>query len=187
MLRTINNLDTIDSIYEQQNNSVQLHVRDNLVNQSSVLLSTKEVKLTTIDSSLGTTGTTDTGVVINGYKYNTSTLLTSDATTTEIIKIENFSGELVGGVTNVKVWCNAFDVATSSSGLSQEFTSAYLVNGSSVLSPLSLPTTNLNYSTFPPSVTANLTNTTFPGRVILEVTGLPSADVFWKCRARWSQ
>lgn len=188
VLRTTASGDTVDSVYDQQNNSIQLHVRDNSVNQSSVQLSTKEVKLTTIDSSLGTTGTTDTGVVINGYKYNTSTLLTSDATPTEIIKIENFSGELVGGVTNVKVWCNAFDVATSSSGLSQEFTSAYLVDGSSVLSQLSLtPTTNLNYSTFPPSVTANLIYTTFPGRVILEVTGLPSADVFWKCRARWSQ
>jgi len=189
VLRTTESGDTVDSVYEQQNSLIELHVRDNSVNQSSVQLSTKEVKLTTIDSTLGTTGTTDTGVVINGYKYNTSTLLTSDATTTEIIKIENFSGELVGGVTNVKVWCNAFDVATSSSGLSQEFTSAYLVDGSSILSELSMsgPTTNLNYSTFPPSVTANLTYTTFPGRVILQVTGLPSADVFWKCRARWSQ
>jgi hypothetical protein len=77
----------------------------------------------------------------------------------------------------------------TSSGLSQEFTSAYLVNGSSVLSELSMsgPTTNLNYSTFPPTVTATLTNQTFPAKVILQVTGLPSTDVFWKCRARWSQ
>ena len=189
VLQTTKTGDTVDSIYEQQNNLIQAHVRDNLTNQSSVQLSTKEVKLTTIDSSLGTTGTTDTGVVINGYKYNTSTLLTSDATPTEIIKIENFSGELVGGVTNVKVWCNAFDPTLTSSGLSQEFTSAYLVDGSSVLSELSMsgPTTNLNYSTFPPTVTANLIYTTFPARVILEVTGLPSTDVFWKCRARWSQ
>ena len=179
--------DSVDTFYDQQNDLIVAGVRDNFVEQSVIALSTNDIKLTTIDSSLGTTGTTDTGVVINGYKYNTSTLLTSDATPTEIIKIENFSGELVGGVTNVKVWCNAYDT-TSSSGLSQEFTSAYLVDGSSVLSQLSLtPTTNLNYSTFPPSVTANLTNTTFPGRVILEVTGLPSADVFWKCRARWSQ
>jgi hypothetical protein len=176
-----------DSIYEQQNNLIYAYVRDNLTIQSSIQLSTKEVKLTTFDSSLGTTGTTDTGVVINGYKYNTSTLLTSDATSTPIIKIENLSGELIGGVTNVKVWCNAFDSATSTSGLSQEFTSAYLVNGSSFLSQLSTPTTNLNYSTFPPTVTAALTNITSPAAIILEVTGLPSADVFWKCRARWSQ
>ena len=125
--------------------------------------------------------------MINDYKYVTAILVTNDATPTEIIKIEKSTGELVGGVTNVKVWCNAYDTTLISSGLSQEFTSAYLVDGFTVLSPLSLPTTNLNYSTFPPSVTADLIYTTFPARVILEVTGLPSADVSWKCRMRWSQ
>jgi len=179
--------DTVDSVYDQQNTSISVQVRDNLIIQSNLQMSTKEIKLTTIDNPLGTTGSTDTGVVINGYKYVTATLVTNDATPTDIIKIENSTGELAGGVTNVKVWCNAYDSLVSS-GLSQEFTSAYLVDGSSILSQLSLsPTTNLNYSSFDPLVTANLTYTTSPARVILQVTGLASDSVSWKCRARWSQ
>lgn len=178
---------SIDSSYVQENTFIDIAIKDNSVNQTTVQLTTKEIKLTTIDNPLGSTGSTDTGVVINDYKYVTAILVTNDATLTEIIKIENSTGELVGGVTNVKVWCNAYDTTLISSGLSQEFTSAYLVNGFSVLSPLSLPTTNLNYSTFDTSVTATLSNTTFPGRVILQVKGLPSTDILWKCRMRWSQ
>ena len=178
---------SIDSSYVQENTFIDIAIKDNSANQTTVQLNTKEIKLTTIDNPLGSTGSTDTGVVINDYKYVTAILVTNDATPTEIIKIEKSTGELVGGVTNVKVWCNAYDTTLISSGLSQEFTSAYLVDGFTVLSPLSLPTTNLNYSTFPPSVTADLIYTTFPARVILEVTGLPSADVSWKCRMRWSQ
>lgn len=179
---------SIFTVYNQQGASINVLVYDGSDPQSTLQMSTNEIKLTTADTVLGSTGSTDNGVVINGYKYNTSTITTTDATPTEIIKIENSTGELVGGVTNVKVWCNAFDSTLVSSGLSQEFTSAYLVDGSSILSQLSLtPTTNLNYSTFDPSVTANLTYTTFPARIILQVTGLPSQDVFWKCRIRWSQ
>lgn len=189
-LEVIDAISPIMSTYEQFNFLTQSRVRDNVGgNESIIQQSTKEIKLTAIDSVLSVTGTTDTGVLIDQYKYNTSTLLTSDATPTDIIRIENFSGELFGGVTNVKVWCTAFDTTLISSGLTQEFTSGYLIDGSSILSELFLsgPTINSNYSTFPSDVTANLTYTTFPGRVILQVTGLPSTDLFWKCRARWSK
>ena len=91
--------------------------------------------------------------------------------------------------TNVKIWCNAYD-NNNLSGLTQEFTSGYLLSNDGSLQELSTdgPTINLNQSTFPSSVTSVLT---YAGDTIIVSVqnndeGDTSTIINWRCRARRS-
>jgi hypothetical protein len=178
--------DTIDTSYSQKSAQLTLSVRDNSIDKNYVSIGGEVLFIETQESVVGTTGKTENAVQMNSYKYATATLTTTDNTTTEIIKLT--TSELFFNAIDVKVWCSAYDTTLITSGLTQEFTSGYLLDGTATLQELSLggPTTNLNYSTFDGSVTADLTYNTSPAAVIVNVTGLPTTSVTWKCRARWT-
>ena len=135
------------------------------------------------------TNNNDSGsyVDLNNFRYNTSDVTITGNTSTNIMEILISPVEF--RTTNVKIWCNAYD-NDNLSGLTQEFTSGYLLSNDGSLQELSTdgPTINLNESTFPSSVTSELT---YAGdTIIVSVQNNDVSDtstiINWRCRARRS-
>lgn len=126
-------------------------------------------------------------VDLNNFRYTTADVTITGNTSANIIEIP--ISPLEFRTTNVKIWCNAYD-NNYLSGLTQEFTSGYLLNNLGVLYELSTdgPTLNLNESTFSSNVTSVLTYDDY--NIIVSVENGDIGDtttiINWRCRARRS-
>jgi|694.fasta_scaffold02019_3 hypothetical protein len=172
---------TSNSLFNLRSGGITLTSSDDN-NESQISVDNGQIYIYTNNNDSGSY------VDLNNFRYNTADVTITGGTSANIIEILITPQEF--RTTNVKIWCNAYD-NNYLSGLTQEFTSGYLLSGDTgSLYELSAdgPTINLNQSTFPSSVTSVLTYA--DDTIIVSVQNNDEGDtstiINWRCRARWS-